>query len=32
VDVSEMLVRNNGFVPRRSFFTRGLPVPDRQFS
>jgi RNA polymerase II subunit A small phosphatase-like protein len=31
-DVAVTLVENNGYVPRRSFFSRGLPVPhDRQF-
>tara|TARA_B110000977_G_scaffold191230_1_gene263064 strand:- start:4120 stop:4830 length:711 start_codon:yes stop_codon:yes gene_type:complete len=31
-DVAEMLVENQGYVPRRSFFSRGIPVPhDRQW-
>jgi RNA polymerase II subunit A small phosphatase-like protein len=29
-DVTETLVRNDGFVPRRTFHSRGLPVPHRR--
>ena len=31
-DVTEVLVRNNGFVPRCSFHSRGIPIPDRKFA
>jgi TFIIF-interacting CTD phosphatase-like protein len=29
-DVTETLVRNDGFVPRRTFHSRGLPVPHHR--
>lgn len=30
-DVAEVLVANEGFVPRRSYHSRNLPIPDRQY-